>query len=213
MNLNPKASSRWWSRPKNLLEGYSSGSSNERGSTSLAVVPSPRQRPKRSSLFTLNSLQAGTATCLISSKWHPCILLFFPYAHLSPLHLCQCGLRLGQPEGHVHGAIEVDSCGQFGTGLLSLAYLGDTEYQDPGGSALASDACQSPQPGLGPDGSSRQPDRCLEARAAWRPRRGAGRRAPGSHARCGCGKDRGDVRPGRWPRPCGRRGDRPRSAR
>src|SRR5262245_23955610 len=37
------------------------------------------------------------------------------------LHLHQCCLRLGQPEGHVHGPVEVDSGGQCGLRLLPLA--------------------------------------------------------------------------------------------
>jgi hypothetical protein len=41
-----------------------------------------------------------------------------------PLDLRQCRLRLGQPEGHLHGAIQVDSSGQRNTGRLSLADLG-----------------------------------------------------------------------------------------
>jgi hypothetical protein len=38
----------------------------------------------------------------------------------SPLHLCQRRLGLWEPEGHVHGSIEVDSSGEFGAGLLPL---------------------------------------------------------------------------------------------
>ena len=37
------------------------------------------------------------------------------------LHLRQRGLGLGQPEGHVHGAVQVDGHGQGGAGLLPLA--------------------------------------------------------------------------------------------
>src|SRR5262245_34472117 len=37
------------------------------------------------------------------------------------LHLRQCGLSLGQPEGHVHGTVQGDGGGQLGTGLLPLA--------------------------------------------------------------------------------------------
>src|SRR4030095_12522707 len=36
----------------------------------------------------------------------------------------QRSLRLGQPEGHVHGTIQVDSGSQLGAGLLLLARLG-----------------------------------------------------------------------------------------
>jgi hypothetical protein len=43
---------------------------------------------------------------------------------LSPLHLCLCRLRLGQPERHLHGTVEEASSGQRGTGLLPLAGLG-----------------------------------------------------------------------------------------
>ena len=43
---------------------------------------------------------------------------------LLPLHLCQRRLGLGQPEGHVHGAVQLDGSGQLGAGLLPLARLG-----------------------------------------------------------------------------------------
>jgi hypothetical protein len=39
-------------------------------------------------------------------------------------YLCQRRFRLGQPEGHVHGAVKVDSRGHFGTGLLGPVGLG-----------------------------------------------------------------------------------------
>ncbi len=38
--------------------------------------------------------------------------------------MCQSGLRLGQPGGHLHGAVQVGSGGQFGTDLLRPAELG-----------------------------------------------------------------------------------------
>ena len=43
--------------------------------------------------------------------------------YLLALHLRQCGFGLGQPEGHVHGPVEVDGGGQGGAGLLSTAGL------------------------------------------------------------------------------------------
>jgi hypothetical protein len=42
---------------------------------------------------------------------------------LLPLHLRQRRLRLGQPERHVHGAVEVDGGGQGGAGLLPTTGL------------------------------------------------------------------------------------------
>jgi hypothetical protein len=36
----------------------------------------------------------------------------------------QQSLRLGQPEGHVHGAVQLDGGGQLGVSLLSLASHG-----------------------------------------------------------------------------------------
>ena len=42
---------------------------------------------------------------------------------LLALHLRQCGFSLGQPEGHVHGTVEVDGGGQGGAGLRSTAGL------------------------------------------------------------------------------------------
>ena len=42
---------------------------------------------------------------------------------LLALHLRQRCLRLGQPEGHVHGAVERDSSGQLSARLLLLAGL------------------------------------------------------------------------------------------
>ena len=41
-----------------------------------------------------------------------------------PLHLRQRRLRLGQPERHVHGAVQLDGGGQFRAGWLSTVYLG-----------------------------------------------------------------------------------------
>src|SRR5439155_10339832 len=43
----------------------------------------------------------------------------------SLLYLHQRRLGLGQPERHIHGTEEVDSCGQCGTSLLPLADLGE----------------------------------------------------------------------------------------
>src|SRR5262245_32255745 len=31
------------------------------------------------------------------------------------IHLCQCCLCPGQPEGHIHGTVQGDSCGEYGT--------------------------------------------------------------------------------------------------
>src|SRR5262249_25525077 len=45
----------------------------------------------------------------------------WPQRPLRSLHLRQCGFGLGQPEGHVHGAVEVDGGGQGGAGLLPMA--------------------------------------------------------------------------------------------
>jgi hypothetical protein len=42
----------------------------------------------------------------------------------SALHSSQRHLRLGQPEGHVHGTIHRDSHGQCSAGLFPLAYRG-----------------------------------------------------------------------------------------
>jgi hypothetical protein len=47
-----------------------------------------------------------------------------------PLHLCQRCLCLGQPEGHVHGAVQVDRRGQLGASLLVLIGL-DVEGTEP----------------------------------------------------------------------------------
>src|SRR5262245_13617804 len=48
----------------------------------------------------------------------------WPGEHLScSSHLRQGCLGLRQPEAHVHGAVEVDSSRQFGTGLFSQIYL------------------------------------------------------------------------------------------
>ncbi len=40
------------------------------------------------------------------------------------INLHQHSLRLGEPEGHLHGTVQLDGGGQFGTGLLPLAELG-----------------------------------------------------------------------------------------
>src|SRR5439155_5878654 len=42
----------------------------------------------------------------------------------APLHRRQRSLCLRQPEGHPHGAVEVDSRRHFSAGLLPLAALG-----------------------------------------------------------------------------------------
>ena len=41
-----------------------------------------------------------------------------------PLHLCQRRLRLGQPERHLHGTVQLDGGGQLSMGLLLLSRLG-----------------------------------------------------------------------------------------
>jgi hypothetical protein len=49
-----------------------------------------------------------------------------PEEHHSPLLLLyprQRGFGLGQPEGHVHGAVQVDGGGQDGAGLLPTVGL------------------------------------------------------------------------------------------
>jgi hypothetical protein len=43
---------------------------------------------------------------------------------LSLRHLPQHRFYLGEPEGRLHGTVEVDSGGQFGSSLLLLANLG-----------------------------------------------------------------------------------------
>jgi hypothetical protein len=43
---------------------------------------------------------------------------------LLPLHLCQGGFGLGQPEGHVHSAVHLDSGRQRSAGLLLPSRLG-----------------------------------------------------------------------------------------
>jgi hypothetical protein len=43
------------------------------------------------------------------------------FPRLSPLHLRQRRLRLGQPEGHAHGTVQLDSRRQLGARLLPLA--------------------------------------------------------------------------------------------
>src|SRR2546422_11292472 len=45
------------------------------------------------------------------------------YRPLLPCHLRQRRLRLGEPECHVHGTVEVDGGGQGDTGLLTAADL------------------------------------------------------------------------------------------
>ena len=47
------------------------------------------------------------------------------------LYLRQRRLRLGQPEGHVHGTIQVDGGGEFSAGLLLLAGLGIQRAEAP----------------------------------------------------------------------------------
>jgi hypothetical protein len=47
-----------------------------------------------------------------------------PFLGVSSVDLRQCGLRLGEPEGHVHGAVEGKSGGELGAGLLRPTSLG-----------------------------------------------------------------------------------------
>ena len=68
-----------------------------------------------------------------------------------PLHLRQRRLRLGQPEGHVHGAVQVDGGGQGGAGLLPLAGL----------------AYSRPSPRWQWAMSGRMPSSSARARACW----------------------------------------------
>src|SRR5712692_6758753 len=39
----------------------------------------------------------------------------------APLHLCQRRFGLWEPEGHLHGMVQIDSHGECGAGLLPLA--------------------------------------------------------------------------------------------
>ena len=48
----------------------------------------------------------------------------WPHMLSLPLHLRQCRLSLGQPQGHLHGAVQVDSGSEGSTGLFSPADLG-----------------------------------------------------------------------------------------
>ena len=66
-------------------------------------------------------------------------------------HLRQRRFGLGQPEGHVHGAVEVDGGGQGGAGLLTTAGL----------------AVQPAQPGWQWATSGRMPSSSARARACW----------------------------------------------
>src|SRR5262249_7641698 len=54
----------------------------------------------------------------------PCISACPAPRLLCVTHLCQGRLRLGQPEGHVHGTVQHKGRGELGTGRCSLLYLG-----------------------------------------------------------------------------------------
>src|SRR6266478_6385845 len=48
----------------------------------------------------------------------------WPHSPSLPLDLRQCSLRLGQPEGHLHGPVQVYGSRQLSTGLLPLTGRG-----------------------------------------------------------------------------------------
>ena len=68
-----------------------------------------------------------------------------------PLHLRQRGFRLRQPEGHVHGAVQVHGDSQGGAGLLATVGL----------------AVQPAQPVVAVGQSGRMPSVSARARACW----------------------------------------------
>ena len=70
---------------------------------------------------------------------------------LLSLHLRQRRFGLGQPEGHVHGAVQLDGGGQRGAGLLRLAGL----------------AYSVPRPRWQWAWSGRMPSSSARARACW----------------------------------------------
>ena len=131
-------------------------------------------------------LQAGFLTENVAIKYDRQGLLHYVWSllsracpfHPSPgsltaAHFRQRRLRLGQPEGHVHGAVQLDGGGQFGTGLLAPAHAGHTGCRGRGGSGPGAGACPVPRPGRGP-GGSRSPACSLSGgsrRAAMSPRR------------------------------------------
>src|SRR5262245_10396526 len=50
---------------------------------------------------------------------------------LTPLYLCQRRFGFREPEGHVHGLVQIDSRGELGTGLLALAGHGRQDAEAP----------------------------------------------------------------------------------
>src|SRR5262249_1017585 len=66
--------------------------------------------------FTVTSfMRCFLSSCAVRSKTHSAYhVLWISY------HLCQCHLRLRQPEHHLHGAIHRDGSGQLSAGLLTV---------------------------------------------------------------------------------------------
>ena len=83
-------------------------------------------------------------------------------------HLRQRRFGLGQPEGHVHGAVQGDGGRQGVRGPAPAGRSGRTACPGRGGSGPGAGACRVPRPGPGPAGSGLRPARHREGSAwAW----------------------------------------------
>ena len=131
----------------------------------------PAQPPQSSFVLPSSPVRFGQHTQDEAAR-APLPLLLYLREH------CLC---LRQPEGHVHGAVEVDGRGQFGTSLLPLARSPHTGCRDHGDSGPGGGACRVPRPGRGPADSARRRARGLAGHDAWQSRRAAtGLTPPGS---------------------------------
>src|SRR5262249_30719242 len=77
-------------------------------------ISSPGRKPKRS------RSALGMVTCPLDLT-RPTAIICSPL--LASSHLRQGRFGLGEPEGHVHGTVEVDGGAQGGAGLRSTASL------------------------------------------------------------------------------------------
>ena len=143
--------------------------------------------------------KASVAWCICSSR-------FPTHWHITPrsraivsFHLRQRRFGLGQPEGHIHGAVEVDGGGQSSAGLLTTAGLVVQPAQPVVAVGLRAGACPVPRPGPGPAGSGLRPARHRGGQ------RGQGRRQAGA-ARAPRPRGLSAAGPGRAP---GERAARP----
>ena len=72
-------------------------------------------KPSVNQLYT--SASSGRALARLPCRCHSRLRLISLGCHVGSCHLRQNHFGLGQPEGHVQGAVQRDRCGEFSVGL------------------------------------------------------------------------------------------------